>query len=49
MLSLAASSYFDTTPTLAVAPGLAITAAVLGFSMFGDAIRDTLDPKLRRG
>jgi ABC-type dipeptide/oligopeptide/nickel transport system permease subunit len=49
MLSIAARSYFDTTPALAVAPGLAISTAVLGFNLFGDAVRDTLDPRLRRG
>jgi peptide/nickel transport system permease protein len=48
MLGIAAQSYFDTTVALALAPGLAITAAVLGFNLFGDAIRDTLDPRLRR-
>ncbi len=45
MLSGIARSYFDTRFTLA--PGLAISAAVLGFNLFGDAIRDTLDPRLR--
>lgn len=49
MLSIAAQSYFDTTFTLALAPGIAISAAVLGFNLFGDAVRDTLDPRLRRG
>lgn len=47
MLATSAASYFDSAPTLALAPGLAITAAVLGFNLFGDAIRDTLDPRLR--
>ena len=28
-------------------PGLAITLAVFGFNLFGDALRDALDPKLR--
>ncbi|MEC7657797.1 MAG: ABC transporter permease, partial [Pseudomonadota bacterium] len=27
-------------------PGLAITLAVLQFNLFGDAMRDTLDPRL---
>ena len=48
MLSTAAASYFDAAPALALAPGLCITAAVLGFNLFGDAVRDTLDPRLRR-
>jgi peptide/nickel transport system permease protein len=47
MLATSAAGYFDPAPTLALAPGLAITAAVLGFNLFGDAIRDTLDPRLR--
>ncbi len=33
---------------LALLPGLAITAVVLAFNFFGDWMRDTLDPKLRR-
>ena len=49
MLGVAAQSYFDNVYTLALAPGLAITLAVLGFNLFGDAVRDALDPRLRRG
>ena len=30
-------------------PGLAITAVVYGINMFGDAVRDLLDPRLRGG
>lgn len=48
MLSVAAENYFDSTFTLALAPGLAITAAVMGFNLFSDAMRDMLDPRLRR-
>jgi peptide/nickel transport system permease protein len=33
---------------LTVFPGLAIFAMVLGFNIFGDALRDVLDPKIRR-
>src|ERR671914_573270 len=33
---------------LALLPGLAITIVVLAFNFFGDWLRDTLDPKLRR-
>jgi peptide/nickel transport system permease protein len=32
---------------MAIFPGLAITLAVFAFNLFGDALRDTLDPKLR--
>lgn len=35
------------TPRLAFLPGLAIALAVLGFNLFGDGLRDWLDPKLR--
>lgn len=34
-------------PHLALAPGLSIALAVLGFNLFGDGLRDALDPKLR--
>ena len=35
-------------PWLAIAPGLAIMFAVLGFNLLGDGLRDVLDPKLAR-
>jgi peptide/nickel transport system permease protein len=35
-------------PGLAVYPGLFIGAAVFGFNIFGDALRDVLDPRLRK-
>ncbi len=35
-------------PRLAVLPGLAIVLTVLGLNLFGDGLRDVLDPKLRR-
>ena len=34
-------------PWLALTPGAAITVVVLAFNVFGDAIRDLLDPRLR--
>jgi peptide/nickel transport system permease protein len=34
-------------PWMAIFPGVAITVAVFGFNLFGDALRDTLDPRLR--
>jgi peptide/nickel transport system permease protein len=34
-------------PWMAIFPGIAITTAVFGFSLFGDALRDHLDPRLR--
>jgi peptide/nickel transport system permease protein len=39
--------YMDTSPWLAVAPGLALMVTVLGFNFIGDALQDALDP--RRG
>jgi len=47
MLSGAAQGYFYRAPWMAMYPGVAISLAVFGFNMFGDAIRDVLDPKLR--
>ncbi|MQA86980.1 MAG: ABC transporter permease subunit [Streptosporangiales bacterium] len=40
------TTYFQTAPWLVVFPGLAISLAVLAFNLFGDALRDFLDPKL---
>lgn len=36
-------------PWTSLFPGLAIGAAVLGFNLVGDALRDALDPRFRRG
>jgi peptide/nickel transport system permease protein len=36
----------ETLPYLAIFPGLAISFAVLGFNLFGDGLRDILDPRL---
>jgi peptide/nickel transport system permease protein len=35
------------TPIAALAPGIAITLVVMGFSLVGDGLRDALDPKLK--
>ena len=35
-------------PHLAILPGLAIVLTVLGLNLFGDGLRDMLDPRLRR-
>jgi peptide/nickel transport system permease protein len=40
-------SFLDQAPWLAIAPGIAISLAVFGFNLFGDSLRDALDPKLR--
>lgn len=47
MLSGSALSYAEKAAWVAVFPGLAISLAVFGFNLFGDSIRDALDPKLR--
>jgi peptide/nickel transport system permease protein len=47
MLSGAGRSFFAQAPWMAIYPGLAISLAVFGFNMLGDALRDTLDPRLR--
>jgi peptide/nickel transport system permease protein len=49
MLSLQGLSYMYQAPWLAIWPGVALSAAVFGFNMFGDALRDLLDPRLRGG
>jgi peptide/nickel transport system permease protein len=49
MLSGSSRVFMYEAPWLAVAPGVAISAAVFGFNMLGDALRDLLDPRLRRG
>ena len=47
MLSGSALSYAERAAWLAIFPGVAISLAVFGFNLFGDSIRDALDPKLR--
>ena len=47
MLSGSALSYAERAAWVAVFPGLAISLAVFGFNLFGDSLRDALDPKLR--
>jgi len=41
-----ARNFMELDPWLALAPGGAITLAVLGFNLFGDGLRDILDPRL---
>jgi peptide/nickel transport system permease protein len=47
MLSIAAAEYAEKAPWLVVWPGVAISLAVFGTNLLGDALRDTLDPRLR--
>jgi len=47
MLSIAAAEYAQKAPWLVIFPGVAISLAVFGTNLLGDALRDTLDPRLR--
>ena len=47
MLAGNGRQFFEQAPHLAIWPGIAISLAVFGFNMLGDALRDELDPRLR--
>jgi peptide/nickel transport system permease protein len=47
MLSGSARTYMHQGPWLALAPGLALTIVVYAINVFGDALRDLLDPRMR--
>jgi peptide/nickel transport system permease protein len=47
MLRGAAVEFAETAPWMATFPGVAISLAVFGFNLFGDSLRDALDPRLR--
>jgi peptide/nickel transport system permease protein len=47
MIALDRNLFFSA-PHLIFFPGLAITLVVLGFNLFGDGLRDALDPRLNR-
>ena len=49
MLSRGGRQYMEQAPRLALFPGLALTITVYSLNMFGDALRDLLDPRLRGG
>ncbi len=49
MLSGAGRAYMHLAPWMALWPGLALAVVVYGINMFGDAVRDILDPRLRGG
>jgi len=49
MLSMEGRRFMLQNPWMAVWPGLALSTVVYGISLFGDALRDLLDPKLRGG
>lgn len=48
MLQGGAEEYAESAPWVPIFPGLAITLAVFGFNLYGDALRDMLDPRLRQ-
>jgi peptide/nickel transport system permease protein len=47
MLRGAAVDFAETAPWMAIFPGVAISLAVFAFNLFGDSLRDALDPRLR--
>jgi peptide/nickel transport system permease protein len=47
MLRGAAVDFAEAAPWMALFPGLSISLAVFAFNLFGDSLRDALDPKLR--
>ncbi len=47
MLSVSAAEYAQKAPWLVLFPGIAISLTVFGSNLLGDALRDTLDPRLR--
>ena len=49
MLSGGSRSYMIQAPWMAIFPGLSLSIVVYGANMFGDALRDLLDPRLRGG
>lgn len=48
MLSGEGLNFAQSSPWLAIYPGLAISLAVFAFSLLGDALRDVLDPRLKQ-
>ena len=49
LLSREGRRYMEMAPHLALFPGLALTIVIFSLNMFGDAMRDLLDPRLRGG
>ncbi|MGH2601925.1 MAG: ABC transporter permease [Dehalococcoidia bacterium] len=47
MLASSGRRFFESSPTLAIFPGAAITITVLAFNLLGDTLRDVFDPRLR--
>ena len=49
MLSREGRQYMEMAPWLALFPGLFLTITIYSLNMFGDALRDLIDPRLRGG
>ncbi len=49
LLSREGREFMETAPRLALWPGLCLTIVIYSLNMFGDALRDLLDPRLRGG
>ncbi len=49
MLSREGRKYMELAPRLALWPGVCLTITIYSLNMFGDAVRDLLDPRLRGG
>jgi peptide/nickel transport system permease protein len=47
MLSITGQKYIEVSPWLVVFPSLAVSVAVFGFNLLGEALRDALDPRLK--
>lgn len=47
MLSVSATEFAQRAPWLVIFPGLAISLVVFASNLFGDGLRDYLDPRLR--
>ena len=47
MLSGSAADFYQQAPWMIVFPGIAISLAVFAFNLFGDSLRDWLDPKIK--
>jgi len=49
MLTGSGRAYMFMNPWIVIWPGLALSIVVYGINIFGDAVRDILDPRLRGG
>ena len=47
MLSGSAADFYQQAPWMIIFPGIAISLAVFAFNLFGDSLRDWLDPKIK--